>query len=630
MKCCRFVWILLMGHLCWAQTPYRTLSLKTSGPQPLNAFLYHLVDPTGQIDITKAIQLQKDGKFTASFTPTSRQDFGYNTDFHWLYFALTSPEKSDLMLEIEYANLDYVELFEVKNGKITPLGLSGDRFQFRQRPYTNNNYVFPIRLQAGEKAQYFLMLDQPHAILSFFIKLWHRSDFLRIDREEYMLWGIYVGIICIVMIMNLVMLLATKDWIYLWYSLYLHFMTMHLFSDAGLGFQYLWSDFPKINAYAPVYLYVWAAMIAQTTFMQYFIQQTRRNSRVFWWINTFKIMVAMALVAAIGIPLFEVKGREEYMYKIVSQTTSYLVPIIVVLTVISLYERRHEREQLVRYYGYALIVQFLGYSTVAFINFCQTQGWALPFDVETYVIIGLTVLLDIVFFTYGLAHRYSNFRRNNQRLELALLKTRQETQQRMIDSLEEERRRLAQDLHDDIGATLSTAKAYLSVLRRKEPTQALLQSQRLLDQAADELRTISHQLMPKHFDKIGLAKAVEETIRKVSGSQTQFEFVSMGEVKKLDTQTEMLIFSIATEWVRTIQKQGLATEATVQLIYHKELLNLSVEDNGQPIDANGKTAADLSNLRAKAAFLKADLLIDSNRYGSSIMLSVPIPQTQTV
>jgi signal transduction histidine kinase len=608
----------------WGQRPYQTLTINKEDEFQLKNHLYHLEDTVGQIDILKAIDLQKKGRFHESFSHTHRQDFGYNKSFHWLFFELNATQKANLMLEIEYANIDHIELYEVKeNGQIRSLGLSGDRYKYAQRPFMNNNYVFPIRLKTNEKAKYFLYLDQRNAILSFFIRLWERPTFLQTDRKEYFAWGGFIGGICIIWLINLVMLLITKDWIYFWYSMYGHCMTMHLFSDAGMGFQYLWPNAPIINQYDPVYLYIWAAIIVQITFMQYFIHQTSRNSRIFWWNNAFKILLTIGLTTAIGIHFFEVEGKEAYMYKIVSKATSYFVLILVVLTAISLYERWHEKEKMVRYYGYALIIQLWGYVAVAFINFCQSQGWPLPFDVETYVVIGITVLFDTVFFSYGLAHRYNNFQRRNKTLELSLLQAQQMSQQRIIEALEYEQRRLAQDLHDDVGATLSTAKGYLSVLNRKEATLKLQQAQQILDEAADELRTISHQLMPKHFDQIGLAKAIEETLRKVSNDQLYFQFMCVGTPRKLSNEVETLIFKMVSELVRNVQKHAQATESTVQLIYHDTFFNLIVEDNGAGTSPYQTGAPSLRDLRTKAEYLNADLDISLNQYGTSVILTVP-------
>lgn len=600
-----------------------------TGEVSLQNHLSHLIDSTGELSIRQVTERQRMGQFQPLTSLTNRQDFGYNTTAtHWLFFALQNtakaPSQTRLMLEIEYANLDELQLFEITEDSIQTAGPIGDRFLYTQRPYQNNNYVFPISLRAGQQIGYYLRVKQPHAILSFSMQLWHRPAFVASDRIEYFLWGIYVGIICIVLVLNFVMLLALRDWIYVWYSLYLHFVTMHIFSDSGLGFQYLWPSVPYLNEFSPVYLYVWATMVAQTTFMQYFIHQNRRNSRVYGWVNAFKIIVTVALTVAIAVHWLKVPGREMYMYQIESLATTCFVPMMALLMILSLYEKsrtKHTDDKVVRYYSYALAVQFSGYALVAFTNFCQVQGWPLPFDVESYVIMGLSVLIDLLFFTYGLTYRYKQAEEKNQQLELNLLHNQQLAQHQVIASLDAERQRLAQDLHDDIGPLLSTAKGYLSRLFRTEPSPSLQQAQNLVDEAADELRALSHQLLPRHTTEQPLANAVAEVCRKLGARGTPVQFMSLGEAQPLDGPREQLLFSIAIQLIRNARQHQQATEVLVQLLYHEEQVNLSVEDDGQPTPLS---LIDIDHLRAKADLLKAELLIDSTEAGNSVMVSVLI------
>lgn len=633
MKRVGLVWfLLLLSQAASAHSPILSTPIaippSLGGELSLRSHVYQFTDSKGQSDIRQIINRQRNGEFRPSPSETIRQDFGYNsTAVHWLFFGLESPEDSPdaqrLMLEIEYANLDDLELYEVSGDTIRSLGRTGDHFRFRPRPYLNNNYVFPIQLRAGQQSQYFLRLNQSYATLSFSMRLWPRPAFLASDRIEYFQWGIFIGIVCLVLVLNFVILLALRDWTYLWYNLYMHFIVMHLFCDAGLGFQYLWPDTPRLNAFMPVYLYVWAAMVAQTTFMQYFIGQNSRNSRMHRWVNAFKWLVTGLLMAAIGVQAFEVPGREQYMYQFVSLATSYLVPVIIVLTILSLYEKtkRGEADKMVRYYGYALAVQFTGYGLVAFMNFCQTQGWPLPFDVETYVVLGATLLIDLVFFTYGLTHRYMNTLHGNQQLALNLLRNQQEAQQQVIHSLEDERQRLAQDLHDDVGPLLATAKGYLSRLTRTNPTPPLQQAQTLLDEATDELRLLSHELLPRQLAQGGLTSALAEDCRQAGRRGVSVEFVTLGEAQPLDARREQMLFSMAVQLIRTAQQRLGVTEVTVQLLYHVDQVNLSVEDDGQPADL---AASGELNLNTKAELLGASLLLDATAAGNSVMMGTPV------
>ncbi|WP_460972854.1 sensor histidine kinase [Spirosoma migulaei] len=632
MKCSYYLWVfLLLTGVVNAQLIRQPLGVApvqfdATGKVSLQNHLFHLVESTGQLSIQQVIERQRMDQFQPLISLTDRQDFGYNTtDTHWLFFTLQNPataQQTRLMLEIEYANIDDLQLFEVSGDSIQTAGPTGDRFRYAQRPYQNNNYVFPITLRAGQQTGYYLRVKQPYAILSFSMQLWNRPVFVASDRTEYFFWGIYVGIICIVLVLNLVMLLALRDWIYVWYSLYLHFITMHLFSDSGLGFQYLWPNVPYLNEFSPVYLYIWAAMVAQTTFMQYFIHQNRRNSRMYRWVNAFRILVTTALAASIAVHWLQITGRETYMYRLESLGTTCFVPMMALLMMLSLYEKsrtKHADEKVVRYYRYALTVQFSGYVLVAFMNFCQGRGWSLPFDVETYALMGMSVLIDLVFFTLGLTYRYKQAQEKNQQLELELLTNQQMAQSQLITSLEVERQRLAQDLHDDVGPLLATAKGYLSRLFRTEPSPPLTQAQSLIDEAADELRTLSHQLLPRHNVEQPLADAIAEVCRKLGRHGVPVRFMSLGEARPMDEPREQLLFSLATQLIRNARQHPQATEVLVQLLYHEEQVNLSVEDDGGPALSSVTT---IDHLRAKAELLKAELLIDSTETGNSVMVSV--------
>ncbi len=311
------------------------------------------------------------------------------------------------------------------------------------------------------------------------------------------------------------------------------------------------------------------------------------------------------------------------MYQFVSLATSYLVPVIIVLTILSLYEKikRGEADKMVHYYGYALVVQFTGYGLVAFMNFCQTQGWPLPFDVETYVVLGATLLTDLVFFTYGLTYRYMQTLHGNQQLTLDLLRSQQEAQQQVIHSLEDERQRLAQDLHDDVGPLLATAKGYLSRLTLNNQAPPLQRAQALLDEAADELRLLSHELLPRQLAQSGLAPALAEACRQAARRGIPVEFVTLGQAQPLDARREKMLFSLAVQLIRAAQQRPRASGVTVQLLYHQDQANLSVEDDGQPADL---AASGELNLSTKADLLGSSLLLDATEAGNSVMLGIPV------
>ncbi len=104
-----------------------TVSGDAPGEVPLRGHLYHFADSTGQLTLRQVDERQRAGQFRMLASLTNRQDFGYNTTaVHWLFFELHVPANAlsptRLMLEIEYANLDELELMEVSEGRVQSLG----------------------------------------------------------------------------------------------------------------------------------------------------------------------------------------------------------------------------------------------------------------------------------------------------------------------------------------------------------------------------------------------------------------------------------------------------------------------------------------------------------------------------
>lgn len=100
----------------------------------------------------------------------------------------------------------------------------------------------------------------------------------------------------------------------------------------------------------------------------------------------------------------------------------------------------------------------------------------------------------------------------------------------------------------------------------------------IADKAVDDLRLIYHNLTPILFIQKGLVGALNEipTFQK----NTQIEFIHSGESRKLDWDTELSIFRIAKELINNSIKHAKAQKIEVQLIYFKDFLYLSIEDDG--------------------------------------------------
>ncbi|QHV97460.1 two-component regulator propeller domain-containing protein [Spirosoma endbachense] len=197
---------------------------------------------------------------------------------------------------------------------------------------------------------------------------------------------------------------------------------------------------------------------------------------------------------------------------------------------------------------------------------------------------------------------------------------------RVLQVQEEERQRLAADLHDDLGATLSAIKGQLETVH--QTSDELARPIDLMEKAIRDLRHISHNLMPPEFARLGLTEAIHETVRRAeTGSGLHFLFITHGQERRFDNETELTIYRIAIELINNAVKHAKAKQITIQLIFYPQQVSLLVEDDGRGYPINegiSQSGIGLRNIRSRVAYLQSKLLVDSGERGTTITLEVPL------
>jgi len=205
----------------------------------------------------------------------------------------------------------------------------------------------------------------------------------------------------------------------------------------------------------------------------------------------------------------------------------------------------------------------------------------------------------------------------------------------MIVGQEEERKRIAIDLHDRLGSMLSTVKVYFSAFKSKKEGNDLQSSQlhdkatSLLDLTFDELRKITNDLSTGMITDLGLRPAIEdlcETISKGSNIKCKTLFHNLNE--RIDNQTEIGIYRITQELLSNILKHAQAKNITVQLNKIDETLQVTIEDDGIGYNYNEKIKSagmGLKNILTRVEKLGGKFHVDSvAQKGSFSFLEIPI------
>jgi len=219
--------------------------------------------------------------------------------------------------------------------------------------------------------------------------------------------------------------------------------------------------------------------------------------------------------------------------------------------------------------------------------------------------------------------------------EYAIRQQREELRQlagRLMTAQDDERRRIARDLHDDLSQKLAYLAMDLSKLASKPSFQELQNELRTLRgraaEAADTVRHISHQLHPSILDDIGLEAAVEqycEEFEQRSGIATHF--TARGVPESLPRDVASSVYHIFQESLRNVSKHSQAQEVFVTLEFVGDVLRLTVKDEGvglAPERLQTGTSIGIVGMKERAHLVNGKLSVES-RLGQGTEVSVAVP-----
>lgn len=202
-------------------------------------------------------------------------------------------------------------------------------------------------------------------------------------------------------------------------------------------------------------------------------------------------------------------------------------------------------------------------------------------------------------------------------------KHQQEMLNATLKSQEKERNRLGTELHDSVGAMLSSIKLNLQVTKRQGIVEALDPVLSHLDETISQVRTISHQMMPIILKKYGLKKAIEDLFEKIS-SEALVATITHWDDLALDKENELMLYRIVQELSNNSIKHANASHIEFSISKKNHEIHITYQDDGTgfPEDVlKNSEGMGLLNIKTRAQTINAKLnLINNDQGGARVNL----------
>ena len=198
--------------------------------------------------------------------------------------------------------------------------------------------------------------------------------------------------------------------------------------------------------------------------------------------------------------------------------------------------------------------------------------------------------------------------------------------EKLLEGAEEERRRIAMDIHDQTLADLATVKRKLEYMREECPdTEDVKKIEADLQRAMTNLRVVMDNLHPQTLDILGLPAAIESLLEKTceAPNSPEYHFLADEEVEalKLPRLTQVTLYRIIVEAFNNVMRHAHASQLEVGMRLRNDSLVISIEDNGRGFDPapqlpNQAGGRGLHNIRERARAIGAEVNWRSSRFSS--------------
>jgi signal transduction histidine kinase len=534
-------------------------------------------------------------------------NFGVTSSVIWARITLQNKTSQNLFLEISEATIDSITFYKIDTQNKVSFKKSGVYVPFVERDLKTNFYLYDLKLKAGETATYYVRFQSSLPLL-FPMRVAPLKVFFEENHPKDIMQGVYLGIMLVMAIFNFFIFFTVRTKVYLYYVVYVLSFAGFFAYNKGIAHEFLWPNAIWFNRFAPIFVSsgISFGLLFANSFLnaEKYLPISRKISQILICIVIILIFSYWIGLGAVSVILLNLVAFVIVIYVLVMATYIWML-------------------------GSEEALFFLGAWSVLLVSaliFIMQLSNILPSDNFTRNALQVGSALEVVLLSFALAYRINRDRQEKDQFQGEVI--------RQLKANEQMRSRIARDLHDDIGSTLSSIGILSQVVENqidKNPSSVKDLVRRISESSEKVQRSLS--------DIVWTTKQIEESLDSVIVKMKEFtaEMLEPKNIEYTFSVTDLTdinfsplkqynIYLIFKEAINNCVKYAQATDVEITITSINDSFSILIKDNGIGFDeVNVKQGNGLNNMTQRASAMNGTIQIFTKlQKGTLIELKVPI------
>lgn len=580
-------------------------------------------------DESKALSGQAIAKQAFGSLPDNLINFGQDSANHWLRVSISNHSNTYKKYYIEIGFVWFDSVFFYKQD-LTLIKALNWQTPFTERLYPHRNFILPVLLKPYTDTTVYARFYKKRMLIKGEVSVKNEADFFAYNIFDTSYYSFFTGIVGIVFLFSIVIFFTNKDWVYLYYALYILFGLGYTLTGAGFFLPFYQQGIGFISGAELRNWMLWFSLVFLVIFIKNYVMggyTFSRTNRIIWRITLGLLLLLIPQRAALTY-FQETTGSQPYALLVVMICCFLLTIVFSFYFVVYSYVRKINtllaKNYLIGITPFFVFGVLSYFRTFEFIE----HSWLLDQKVQV-----ACVVFDIVVLMFGLSIRYKTLREEKEQQARRALENEL--------TLQYEKERISRDLHDSVGSQLTIVATsldtatYLAHKQKLEPQklEKINENVRMAVQSLRDTIWATHQsaISLDDFDK-RLRNYVLNAIDDRLDIAIRFSLDSPNTT--ISSMQAINLFRVIQEAIQNVLKHAQATQLTINCQQTEGKISLAIQDNGigmSETQTQSNESYGIRNMRNRIQEIGGQLSIQSAAgCGTTISIGLPIYTTNAV